>query len=259
MGWRVVQIVADPAMLCPLNIKKMAASSRCIASLLKTVHFSPRLCPRLLSRQANYPQYRNIIPRYFSIRPTRFPNYGSNGNWLLRRYCTQQPGQTNQTPADGGPPKPATSILGSVRGIGIADQVLLKKQTDLNDSGQRREQDQTEKKSSSQEERDEEARKKKEADEASWKTIKYSMIFMGVSMSGLAGFLIATWGEFDQWFWCSFPCQRKKVFWSTILSRVQALLKKIMKGMMLTTGSVGSGCHYSTSCERGMQRSPTVK
>jgi import inner membrane translocase subunit TIM50 len=42
-------------------------------------------------------------------------------------------------------------------------------------------------------EEDEEAKKKKEA-EASWRTMKYTLIFFGVTLSGLSGYIVGTWG-----------------------------------------------------------------
>jgi len=48
-----------------------------------------------------------------------------------------------------------------------------------------------------EEEAEDEEKRKKEA-ESSWKALKYSMIFLGVSMTGMAGFLVATWGVPDR-------------------------------------------------------------
>jgi len=88
-------------------------------------------------------------------------------------------------PSSAPPATDKINILGSLKGIGIADDVLKKPNEGNNE----------EQVKSVLDEDDEEKRRKE--DEASWRTLKYSMIFMGVTTAGLAGFLVGSWGAPD--------------------------------------------------------------
>ena len=110
--------------------------------------------------------------------------HSANTPFQRRFYCKKI---DESSAAAASPPADKINILGSVKGLGIAEDVLKQKQNDSSSE------DQLKASSPDLNEEDEEAKRQKEA-EASWRTMKYSLIFMGVTMSGLAGFLVAAWG-----------------------------------------------------------------
>jgi len=89
------------------------------------------------------------------------------------------------------PPATKTSILGSVQGTGISEELLksVKPAADAPTSPLS---------STAQDENAKDEEQKRKDAENSARTLKYTVIFLGVTMSGLAGFLVATWGAPDK-------------------------------------------------------------
>nr|CAH0099482.1 unnamed protein product [Daphnia galeata] len=154
------------------------AASRYVTSFVKLTQISgTKLTCGNFHRLVTIPQNVVCQPKQISsiLLATRLLHY---------RCYSQKPDETQTTS------KPATAspMLGSFQGLGIAGEVL-------------KSQDETEGKKSTlsgqqqqnNSEEDEEAKKKKEA-EASWRTMKYTLIFFGVTLSGLSGYIIGTWG-----------------------------------------------------------------
>lgn len=93
------------------------------------------------------------------------------------------------------PPATKTSILGSVQGTGISEELLksVKPAADAPTSPLS---------STAQDENAKDEEQKRKDAENSARTLKYTVIFLGVTMSGLAGFLVATWGKQMLWSRC---------------------------------------------------------
>ena len=161
------------------------AASRCITSFLKSSpirsHWSASHFQRHYSRIAQEKwNFSN------TTRSTLVASVNRSQQW---RYFSQQgagsdsSNKSEQNASSNAPAKKPSSIpiLGSLPGLGgIAGEVKPA-------SSRTRE----------EEEAEDEARRKKEA-ESSWKAMKYSMIFVGVTFGGLAGFIVATWGAPDR-------------------------------------------------------------
>lgn len=154
------------------------AASRYVTSFVKLTQISgTKLTCGNFHRLVTIPQNVVCQPKQISsiLLATRLLHY---------RCYSQKPDETQTTSK----PAAASPILGSFQGLGIAGEVL-------------KSQDETEGKKSTlsgqqqqnNSEEDEEAKKKKEA-EASWRTMKYTLIFFGVTLSGLSGYIIGTWG-----------------------------------------------------------------
>ena len=123
------------------------------------------------------------------IPPTLF-KFGWTAHHLIRRFSENDRHSPSSSQSSAHEKKIQTNIFGSVKGGGLSEE-LLKKHTETSaqsDSGSSK----TSENASSN--TDEDAEKKKKEAEASWRAMKYSLIFMGVSLSGLAGYLVATWG-----------------------------------------------------------------
>jgi hypothetical protein len=108
---------------------------------------------------------------------------------LLHYRCYSQKTDSSNETQTTNKPVAASPILGSFGGLGIASEVL-KSQDEA--EGKLKSSASGQQKQNNSEE-DEEAKKKKEA-EASWRTMKYTLIFFGVTLSGLSGYIIGTWG-----------------------------------------------------------------
>lgn len=155
------------------------AASRCVTSLLK---LSPITCSNLNCRQ-----FHRLVtaPNNVLCKPKQISNVFPATRLLHLRFYSQKVDNTTETTN-----KPAASpILGSIQGLGIAGEVLKKQDENQSPEGQ------PQSSSSGQQNSDEEeeAKRKKEA-EASWRAMKYTLIFFGVSMSGLTGYIVGTWG-----------------------------------------------------------------
>ncbi len=125
----------------------------------------------------------------FFIPPTLF-NAGWATHHHIRHFSENDRHSSSSSQSSAQEKKIQTNSLGSVKGGGLSEE-LLKKQTETttqSDSGSR---NTSENESSNT---DEDAEKKKKEAEASWRAMKYSLIFMGVSLSGMAGYLVGTWG-----------------------------------------------------------------
>lgn len=150
------------------------AASRCITSLLQfplrrsnsTYFSSVRLSAGYSTRNheidSKTPPFRHLSAPQF-------------------RFLSQKVTDESSAP----PSTDKINILGSLKGLGIAEDVLKKPNDGTNEDQAKPMFDQE----------DEEKRRKE--DEASWRTLKYSMIFMGVTTAGLAGFLVGSWGAPD--------------------------------------------------------------
>lgn len=160
------------------------AASRCITSLLRS--------PNILSHWSASP-FQRLVGSSSRIAQTKW-NYcnppsctlGSASRSQQWRFFSQQAGSdsssSSQPSSNSAAKKPSsTPILGSLSGLGgIAGEIKPAPS-----------------RTPEEEQAEDEARRKKEA-ESSWRALKYSMIFVGVTFGGLAGFLVATWGAPDR-------------------------------------------------------------
>ncbi|KAK4009062.1 mitochondrial import inner membrane translocase subunit TIM50-C [Daphnia magna] len=157
------------------------AASRCVTSLLK---LSSITCSNLTCRQF----HRLVVaaPNNVLCKPKQISNVLPATRLLHLRFYSQKVEKTEESTS-----KPATSpILGSIQGLGIAGEVFKKQDDSQSSEGQTQSSSSGQQKNSDEEE---EAKRKKEA-EASWRTMKYTLIFFGVTMSGLTGYIVGTWG-----------------------------------------------------------------
>ena len=151
------------------------AASRCLTS-----------CLQFPLRRSNSTYYSSVrlssacsTPK--QLTTIKFPSLkclSTSHNRLYSQKVTDEPSSAPPT-------TDKINILGSLKGLGIAEDVL-KKPTDGTVE---------EKAKPLIDEEDEEKRRKE--DEASMRTMKYSLIFMGVTTAGLAGFLVGSWGAPD--------------------------------------------------------------
>ncbi len=159
------------------------AASRCVTSLFK---LSPISC-------SNWPcrQFHRIVtvPHNVLCRPKTTSSLLSATRLLHFRYFSQKADSSNEPPATTNKPTAASPILGSIQGLGIAGEVLKKQEESPPGDGQKS----SGQKQNNNEEEEEAAKRKKEA-EASWRAMKYTLIFFGVTMSGLTGYIVGTWG-----------------------------------------------------------------
>lgn len=159
------------------------AASRCVTSLLKLSSIS---CSNWTCGQ--FHRLVSVNPNAL-CRPRATCGLLSTTNPLQLRYYSQKSDSTNES-APTKKTTPSSPILGSIQGLGIAGEVF-KKQEENNTNEEKS------KSSSSGQQNDEdeeEAAKRKKEAEASKRAMKYTLIFFGVTMSGMTGYIIGAWG-----------------------------------------------------------------
>ena len=162
------------------------AASRCVTSLLKLSSFtSSNLTCGQLHRLGT--AHQNVLCR---LRPISSNSLSAN-RFLQFRYFSQKVDDHNQPAATTQKTTPS-SILGSIQGLGIAGEVLKKQEETQTSDGQAKSSSSGQEQKQNEEE--EEAAKRKKEAEASWRAMKYTLIFFSVTLSGLTGYIVATWG-----------------------------------------------------------------
>lgn len=165
------------------------AASRCVTSALRLTH--------LHSSNWASAQFQGLLRTSRNLSYLRRPTnaFPSAPRLLCHRYLSQKASETTgETQSQTTPP--TGSILGSFQGLGLAGDVLKQqKEAQAQASGSNPSDDQSGEQKSKEE--DEEEKRRKEA-EASWRAMKYSFYFLGITFSSLGGFLIVTWGAPDK-------------------------------------------------------------
>lgn len=162
---------------------KMAAS-RCVTSVLRLTN--------LHSSNWASAQFQGLLrtPKNVSYFHRHSEALRSSPRQLHHRYFSQKASETTGAAQNNTTP-PTGSILGSFQGLGLTSEVLKQQaEPQTPASGSKQGDESGEQKSK---EEDEDEKKRKEA-EASWRAMKYSFYFFGVTLSGLSGFLVVTWG-----------------------------------------------------------------
>lgn len=177
------------------------ATSRCITSFFKSPSFltsqwsSSHLRPLQRLAETTSTTYRRkwTLCSQTIPRKTDFLNCGSQQWRCFSSQKSSDAPESTQKDAKNKTTPSSSPILGSLPGLGgIAGEMLKQVKPGPDQSSS-----QEKSKTREEEEAEDEEKRKKEA-ESSWKALKYSMIFLGVSMTGMAGFLVATWGVPDR-------------------------------------------------------------
>ena len=167
------------------------ATSRCLSGAFKFSQFKTNWASFLTKSVASHRnQTRLISLQTYLLRPSLLSSTAATSR---HRCCIIRGYSENKTSDNSVDIKPTaqirSSILGSVTGSGLGEELLRKREAKSSTDSKDKVPPIIENDSESEE------KKKKDA-ENSWRAMKFSLIFMGVTMSGLIGFLIVVWGIF---------------------------------------------------------------